>query len=63
MDDLALSAVGTRWQNRLGPKEITDAYLLALAIHHGGKLVTFDRRILQLASEGRVERDALDILK
>lgn len=63
MDDLSLSAVGTRWHNRLGPKQITDAYLLALAIHHRGKLVTFDRRILQLAPEGSVERDALEILK
>jgi len=63
MDDLPLSAVGTRWQNRLGPKQITDAYLLALAIQHRGKLVTFDRRILQLAPEGSVERDALEILK
>ncbi len=63
MDDLPLSAVGTRWHDRLGPKQITDAYLLALAIQHRGKLVTFDRRILQLAPEGSVERDALEILK
>ncbi len=28
-----------------GPKAITDVYLLALAVHHGGKLVTFDRGI------------------
>lgn len=26
-------------------KQLTDFYLLALAIHHQGKLVTFDRRI------------------
>jgi toxin-antitoxin system PIN domain toxin len=62
-DDLPLSAVGTRWRNRLGPKQITDAYLLALAIHHQGKVVTFDRRMLQLAPEGSAERDALEILQ
>jgi toxin-antitoxin system PIN domain toxin len=26
-------------------RQITDAYLLALAVHHGGQLATFDRRL------------------
>ena len=30
----------------LGPKQITDTYLLGLAAHHAGRLVTFDRRIV-----------------
>ena len=29
----------------LGPGQITDVYLLALAVHHGGRFVTFDRRV------------------
>ena len=29
----------------LGPNQITDAYLLALAVKHGGRLVTFDQNI------------------
>ena len=29
----------------LGPKQITDICLLALAVRHGGRLVTLDRRI------------------
>lgn len=62
-DDLPLSAVCTRWRNRLGHKQITDAYLLALAIHHKAKLVTFDRRMEILAAEGSVEREALVILR
>jgi uncharacterized protein len=33
------------WQRLLGPRQITDAYLLALAANHGGRFVTFDRRI------------------
>jgi hypothetical protein len=37
--------------------------LLALAIHNRGKLVIFDRSILQLAPEGSIERAALEILK
>ena len=28
-----------------GHRQITDLYLLTLAVHHGGKLVTFDRSI------------------
>jgi uncharacterized protein len=33
------------WQRLLGPRQITDAYLLALAATHGGRLVTFDQRV------------------
>ena len=29
----------------LGPKQLTDVYLLALAVRHGGRLVTFDRTV------------------
>lgn len=28
-----------------GPRQLTDAYLLALAVRHDGRFVTFDRRI------------------
>jgi predicted nucleic acid-binding protein len=62
-DDLPLSGVGARWRNRLGHKQITDAYLLAPAMHHKAKLVTFDRRMEVLAPEGSVEREALVILR
>ena len=33
------------WQRLLGPRQITDAYLLALAVTHGGRFVTFDQRV------------------
>ncbi|BCX80846.1 conserved hypothetical protein [Methylomarinovum caldicuralii] len=33
------------WQKILGHRQITDAYLLALAVHHKGRFVTFDRRV------------------
>ena len=29
----------------LGPRQVTDAYLLALAVAHEGRLVTFDRTV------------------
>jgi toxin-antitoxin system PIN domain toxin len=32
-----------------GPKQVTDAYLLGIAKHHGGKLATFDKAIKALA--------------
>jgi toxin-antitoxin system PIN domain toxin len=38
-----------------GHRQITDAYLVALAIHNRGKLATMDRRILQFAPAGSVE--------
>ncbi|MEI8250017.1 MAG: TA system VapC family ribonuclease toxin [Synechococcus sp. ELA057] len=34
-----------RWERLLGPRQITDAYLLALAATHGGRFATFDQRI------------------
>ncbi len=35
-----------------GPKQVTDLYLLALAVRHGGRLVTFDGRIPRSAVAG-----------
>ncbi len=46
------------FQGCKGHRQITDAYLLGLAIHRGGKLVTLDRGIRQIAGDefaGRVE--------
>jgi toxin-antitoxin system PIN domain toxin len=45
-DDLSVTADGifdwNRWQ---GHQQVTDVYLLALAVRHGGRLVTFDQTI------------------
>jgi uncharacterized protein len=38
-----------------GHPQITDAYLIALAMHHKGKLATLDRGILKFAPAGAVE--------
>ena len=35
-----------------GPRQLTDAYLLALAVHHSGRLVTFDKAIALDAVRG-----------
>ena len=45
-DDVNLLDAGAvNWQRVLGHRQVTDAYLLALAVRHDGRLVTFDRRI------------------
>ncbi len=39
-----------------GPRQLTDLYLLALAVHHSGRLVTFDRHIaLSAVPKARAE--------
>lgn len=45
-DDLSITDAGRFVRDRiLGPKQITDLYLLALAVGRGGRLATFDRAI------------------
>ncbi len=39
-----------------GPKQITDVYLLALAVRNGGRLATFDRAIPWRAVSGAAAR-------
>jgi toxin-antitoxin system PIN domain toxin len=62
-DDLPLSALRLRWSSGLGHKQVTDAYLLSLAIHHKGSLVTFDARMEMLAGLGNVANDSLVVLR
>jgi uncharacterized protein len=51
--DLSLTEQsGLSWQHLLGHRQVTDTYLLALAVHHGGRLVTFDQRISIRAVKG-----------
>ena len=40
------------WSHVMGHNQITDAYLLALAVHHGGALATFDHRVAASAVRG-----------
>jgi toxin-antitoxin system PIN domain toxin len=40
-----LSGDAIDWRRIFGHRQLTDAYLLALAVRHGGRLVTFDRRV------------------
>jgi hypothetical protein len=44
-----LDATATLFKRMQGHRQITDAYLLGLAKHHGGKLATLDKAIVSLA--------------
>lgn len=62
-DDLPLVAVSANLRaDRLGHQQVTDAYLLALAIHNRGKLATLDQRLKSLVGNDR-ERDHLEVIR
>jgi uncharacterized protein len=44
------------WQHVLGSRQVTDSYLLALAVHRDGRLVTLDRGIATAAVAGATRR-------
>ena len=46
----------------IGHRQVTDAYLLALAVRHGGRLVTFDKGLLSLASSMRCNTTTLEVV-
>ncbi len=51
VEDLSVGEAFKDFPRKLqGHKQVTDAYLLALAIHHHGVLATFDRAIEALAA-------------
>lgn len=52
-DDVSLLDAATIDASRVhGPRQITDLYLLALAVRHDGRLVTFDASIARAAVKG-----------
>jgi len=44
-----------------GPKQVTDVYLLALAVEHGCRLVTFDQAIPRSAVQGSTSEHLLTL--
>ena len=52
-DNVSLLETSTvDWERIIGPKQITDVYLLALVVEHQGRFVTFDARIAPDAVRG-----------
>lgn len=61
----ALSLLGDdtlAWGHVLGSRQLTDVYLLALAVHQGGRLVTLDRGIPLRAVPSAKREHLLNIL-
>ena len=44
------------WDRVIGPRQLTDVYLLALAVARGGRFVTFDTRVPASVVRGAEER-------
>lgn len=45
-----------------GHQQVTDAYLLGLAMHRKGKLATMDRAVLTLLPEKSRDRDSIELI-
>lgn len=54
-DDLSVLDETLFVREKLVGKHVTDSYLLALAVQHGGKLATFDKRLVAGVVRGGVE--------
>lgn len=51
--DITLAGAVRPFVDRMpGHRQVTDAYLLGIARHHGGRLATFDERIVAMLPEG-----------
>ena len=55
----AAASAGTRL---VGHQQVTDAYLLGLALKRGGVLATLDHRIAALTAPNSIERKALELI-
>jgi toxin-antitoxin system PIN domain toxin len=62
-DDVGLLEAVAHFEPRItGHQQVTDAYLLGLAIHKKGKLATLDRALLELLPEKSEERDLVTVI-
>ncbi len=61
-DDIPLADPQIPVSQIMGHQQLTDAYLLGLAIQNGGKLVTLDASISFLLPSQDPRRDALEII-
>jgi toxin-antitoxin system PIN domain toxin len=62
-DDISFQEAIAPFTDRLvGYRQVTDAYLLGLAIHHGGRLATLDRGALSLLPEASPHREHVEFI-
>jgi len=62
-DDISLLDDAVPASLLLGHRQVTDAYLLGLAIHHGGRLVTLDKGLESLLPRRSPHAKALHIVE
>jgi predicted nucleic acid-binding protein len=63
-DDLGVSEALAGLKSRLyGHQQVTDAYLLGLAIHHKGKLATLDQRLAEILADRPTERHFVEHIR
>ena len=60
VDDLPLHDDLVPWTRVTTHRQVTDARLLAVALRHGGRLATFDRRLRRLTDPGT--REAVEVI-
>jgi uncharacterized protein len=61
--DIAFGDAVRRFQGRLvGHNQVTDAYLLGLALHKRGKVATLDRSLAALLDPKSTERDRVEVI-
>jgi uncharacterized protein len=62
-DDLAVPDALSMFEKRLvGHQQVTDAYLLGLAIEKKGKLATLDRSVVELLGRGDANATAVELI-
>jgi hypothetical protein len=62
-DDVSLATSSHFDANRLtGYRQVTDAHLLTLALHRGGRLATLDRKIQSLVPPGAAAADVIALV-
>jgi len=63
MDEIDFAQAAARFAERLiGHQQVSDAYLLGLAIHKKGRLATLDRSVLSLLPQSTMQRDLVTVL-
>ncbi|MCK6681136.1 MAG: VapC toxin family PIN domain ribonuclease [Thermoanaerobaculia bacterium] len=61
-DDVSLLTPGVlRWRKVLGARQVTDAYLLTLAVRNGGRFITFDAGVPLDAAHGAKPRNLVTL--
>ncbi len=63
-DDFSLAeGIAIAGSRLIGHQQVTDAYLLGLAVRHGGILATMDRTIAVLTEPKSVARQAVEVVQ